>query len=197
MELKRDHSESKFAQSEPKRRGIFKLNNGELLSDPRNSNIFNVKSSDKYKEDADSALNIKKNLIRDLRDFQPPPIETKKLVNNSIYTPIIDNEISDLMRKQEELFKKLLKTSEGKKKHRNNNFKKVAEKYEERIHELENKNFSHSEVMNLQNQLLELQKNQVSQEPQQHQHQSNFIQNYVYQSKNQTFCRKYNFMIIN
>ena len=147
-----------------------------------------MKSSDKYKEDADSALNIKKNLIRDLRDFRPPTIETKKSIKNSIYTPIIDNEISDLMMKQEELFKKLLKTSERKKKPHHNNFKKVAEKYEERIQELEKKHFSNEEVMTLQNQLLELQKNKVSQEPQQNQ--SNYIQNYVYQSKKQTFLQK-------
>jgi len=175
-DLKRDYSEHRT--NPLKRRGIIKLSNNQLLTDPRNSNIFNIKSSsinekNLYEEMNDSALIMKKKMIRDLREFRPPSMEMKKISNSN---PIIGNEITDLLEKQNELFKKLVGTNSRKK---TDSFKKAAEKYEERISELEKSHFSNAEIINLQNQLLEMKKNTQIQEPW---HEENYLQAYIYKS---------------
>lgn len=185
----RQYSESKIKIPQStllpsKKRGILKLNNHEFLSDPRNSTIFNVKSSSKFNpqnkneisEDF-TALNAKKQRMRDLREFRPPSIITNPIAKP--LNPDLGSEITGLLEQQTELFQRLIGVMGDKKqKKRESPFKKAAERYEGRIEQLEKHYFANGEVMNLQNQLLELQKQQKDHKKQRP---DELLHSYIYQ----------------
>jgi len=148
------------------------LNNTKIKENPEFLEIKNVDNSNKNfdffeKNGEIAALMTKKRILSDLR---PKKLEATGYKNQ------INNEIGDILKKQDELFRRIQETDHRRKKTKENR-KKFEDLYENRMKNF----FSQAEIIDLKRKILDLKEGEKK-EVKTNENYVNYAESFVYQS---------------